>query len=250
MEWDVCIECYKKIKPYLNESEEDYFNEKKKIKVPQSKGFNKKIKQVKPIERKKVFNILMSISRFATVALAFWAAMLTFLVLGENCYILFYADGYKPAVFTIKELRYYKSSSSGSGRHTTHTSAHSVAYGEIDGKKDQFKIGGFVEEPIESQSDLEKHFSVGQKLQVLYNPNIPKKIGIHIQYPEKDFKNKHKRWRIQIIKITYGPWIISFCIYLFLGFITKNYKGFKFVIIMSLVWMGMGWIFVSFYYLL
>jgi hypothetical protein len=199
-------------------------------------------------ERTKIINILMQISKVATIALAMWAAMGTFLALGENFYILLYVDGYKPAVFTIKELKFYKGSTSGFGRTQTTTLDSYRAYGEIAGHNDQFGLKGFAKGFIQSQSDLEKEFSVGQKLQVLYNPNIPKKLNVHIQYPEKDFKKTHERRRMQMLKHTYGPWIMSFCVCLFLGIFTKNIRGIILVALMSLLWMGIGWIFVSFYF--
>lgn len=201
----------------------------------------------KRIDIKKVINILMHISKFVTIALSFLAGMLTLLALGENFYIQLYVDGYKPAEFTIKELKFYKSTTSQSGLRTRTTSATYLAFGEIAGNKEKFGLKGFTKgRLIQSQSDLEKEFSVGQKLQVLYNPNISKKLKVHIQYPETDFKKIHKHWQMQMIKYTYGPWIISFFLFVFLGILTKSIPDIILVALTSIFFMGMSWLFVLF----
>jgi len=200
----------------------------------------------KRIDSTKAINILMRISTYATIALSFWASMLSLLGLGENLYIQLYADGYKPAVFTIKELKFYKSTTSQIGLRTSKSLATYLAYGEIDGNKERFGLKGFTKGFIESQADLEKEFSVGQKLQVLYNPDIPKKLKVHIQYPEKDFKRAHKRRQMQMIKIAYSPWVIAFCLCFLLGVLTKKKGDAVFVAMISLFFMGISWIIILF----
>jgi len=198
-------------------------------------------------KRTRIINILIQISEVLVIVLSLWAATLTFLSLGENFYIQLYAGGYKPAVFTIKELKFYKEYSGGHGSSASYTiPAKYWAFGEIIGNKDKFGLKGYAKGVIESQSDLEKEFTVGQKLQVLYNPNVPKKLEVHIQYPLKDFKNTHKRRQMQMIKYTYGPWVIAYCLYIFLKILTKNVRGIITVTLTSLFFMGMGWCLVLF----
>lgn len=189
-----------------------------------------------------IINTLRHISNFAAILLALWACALTFFFVGDDLYIQLNVDGYKPAVFTIKELKFYEAYTDNARVRPTHHFAYYFAYGEIDGNKERFGLTGFNKELIESQADLEKEFSVGQKLQVLYNPDIPKKFDIQIQYPDKDFKKVHKRRQMQMINKTYKPWAIAFSLCFLLGMLTKKKKGVVFVTLMSLSYMGFPWL--------
>lgn len=166
--------------------------------------------------------------------------------LRRKFYIQLYVNGYKPAVFNIKELKFYKASSGGYGSSSYSNPSKYCAFGEIDGIKVKFGLKGFTKGIIENQTDLEKEFSVGQNLQVLYNPNIPKKLDVHVQYPLQDFKNTHKRRQMHMLRYTYGPWVIAFCLCLSLKIVTKNFQGLLIVALTSLFFMGMGWCFVLF----
>ncbi len=195
---------------------------------------------------RRVNPILMQIIQTVTIVLSFWAAMGTYLSLGENFLVLLYADGYKPAVFTIRELEFREGYRTSSGLETSTVPARHWAVGEIAGNKEKFGLKGFIRGEIQSQADLEKELSVGQQLQVLYNPDISEKLGIRIQYPEKDFKKIMKRRQLQIIKISYCPWAIMFCLYLFLGILSKDYISVLIVTLTSLFFIGIVWIYIIF----
>ncbi|MCP4106156.1 MAG: hypothetical protein GY749_11555 [Desulfobacteraceae bacterium] len=202
--------------------------------------------KAKPAKNTKFIRILMQISQTLTILLSFWAAMMTYLCLGENFLILLYADGYKPAVFTINELKFREAYTTSSGLQTKRVSAKYWAVGEIAGNKEKFGLKGFIEGEIKSLADLEKELSVGQQLQVLYNSDISEKLGIRIQYPEKDFKKLMKRRQLQIIKVAYCPWAVMFCLYLYLGFLTKRYTEVLIVTMTSLFFIGIVWAYIIF----
>jgi len=156
-------------------------------------------------KREVFFKTLMGLSGGAAIVLSFWTAVITAFVIGNSIYILIYADGYKPATFTIEKLSFVKGHRASGKR----TSDRYWADGMVDGKKEKFKLGSYITGVIQSQKDLESQVRVGQKLPVLYNPNAPEKLEIRVQYPEKDFKRTWERRQDKMVHTAYMPWFIA-----------------------------------------
>ncbi len=162
---------------------------------------------------------LMVVFGTAAILLSFWVAICTGPLLGKNIYALLYVDGYVPATFTIEKITFFKGNNS-----SNRTNDKYWADGDINGNKEKFGFGNYISGVIQSQGDLEKQVSVGQKLPVLYNPEAPRHLEIRVQFPEKDFKQTLKRRQKEIINTAYLPWIVSIGLCLFFGIIACRIK--------------------------
>jgi hypothetical protein len=150
----------------------------------------------------------MGLSGGTAIILSFWAAIITGFMVGKGIVILLYADGYRPATFTIEKLTVIKGNHSSTNR----TYDSYWADGVIDGKKEKFKLGNYIADVIHNQEDLEAQVHVGQKLPVLYNPRAPEKLEIRVLYPEKDFKRTWERRQKKMIHTAYMPLAIALSI--------------------------------------
>jgi len=189
-------------------------------------------------KREVFFKMLMGISGGAAIILSFWAAMITGFMVGKSIYILLYADGYKPVTFVIEKLTFVKGSNA--SNHRTHDTYW--ADGTIEGKKEKFTLGSYITGVINSQEDLEAQVRVGKKLPVLYNPDAPVKLGIRVQYPEKDFKRTWERLQKKMIHTAYLPMTIALGV-CFLSAIAINRIKTAFGIFMgSLFFVAFAWV--------
>ncbi|MBW2180233.1 MAG: hypothetical protein JRG81_07670 [Deltaproteobacteria bacterium] len=184
------------------------------------------------------FKTLMGLSGGAAIVLSFWTAIITAFVIGNSIYILIYADGYKPATFTIEKLSFVKGHRASGKR----TSDKYWADGMVDGKKEIFKLGSYITGVIQSQKDLESQVHVGQKLPVLYNPNTPKKLAIRVQYPEKDFKRTWERRQDKMVHTAYMPWFIAMGLCLLSGIGADKIKASFGFCIISLFLVVFAWV--------
>lgn len=180
---------------------------------------------------------LIAVFGIAAVLLSFWTAMITGLM-GKTIYTLIYVDGYEPAVFTIENLVFFK----GNNSSTNGSPSEYYAEGDIAGNKEKFKLGDYITGVIQNRQDLEKQVSVGQKLHVLYNKDAPTKLGIRVQYPEKEFKQTIQRRQKKMINTAYLPWIISVGLCLFFGIIGRQIKLAIVFCISSLFLIVFAWI--------
>jgi hypothetical protein len=161
---------------------------------------------------------LMVICGSLSVIFSIWTALVTSSGIETSIYLLRYADGYRPAVFTIEKLVFIKGDNASKNRtHDTYW-----VEGDIEGVKEKFRLGKYVPGVVQNLADLEKKVSVGQKLPVLYNPDIPEILGIRVQYPEKNFKQYVTRLQREMIRETYLPWGISGCLCLLFGIAAKK----------------------------
>jgi hypothetical protein len=163
---------------------------------------------------------LMVICGMLAVIFSIWTALVTSSGIETSIYLLRYADGYRPAVFTIEKIVFIKGDNASKNRtHDTYW-----VEGDIEGKKEKFGLGKYVPGVVQNQADLGKKVSVGQKLPVLYNPDIPESLGIRVQYPERNFKQYVQRMQWEMIRETYMPWSVSICLCLFFGVIARKYR--------------------------
>ena len=162
---------------------------------------------------------LVAICGTAAILLSFWVAICTGGLLGKNIYTLLYVDGFEPATFTIEKISFFKGNNSSNRTYDKYW-----ADGDINGSKEKFGLGSYISGVIQSQEDLEKQVSVGQKLPVLYNPEAPSHLEIRVQFPEKDLKKTLKRRQEQIFNTAYLPWLSAIGLCLFFGVIARKMK--------------------------
>lgn len=163
---------------------------------------------------------LMILCGMLSVIFSFWTALVTSSGIETCIYLLHYADGYRPAVFTIENIVFVEGDNA-----TKHRTADKYwVEGDIGGKKEKFRLGRYVAGVVQNRADLEKKVSVGQKLPVLYNPDIPESLEIRVQYPEPDFKQYVKRMQWTMVRETYLPWSVSICLCLLFGAVARKPK--------------------------
>jgi len=166
-----------------------------------------------------LFRKLKSFFGFIAIILSWWVAIITFLI-GQSIFILIYADGYKPATFTIEKLVYFNPAHRGRGRPDEY-----FAMGSVDGKTEKFKLGKYVKGTIQNYEDLETQFDIGQKLPVLYNPGMPEKLELRVLYPEENFKTHWESRQKQVIRTGYLPWGAAIALCFFFGIVSRKIKS-------------------------
>jgi len=143
---------------------------------------------------------------FGASALIFsmWSALITLGSAGKSVIILLYADGYHESTYTIDGLHFQKGE-----MRTNRTYGSYGAEGTVEGRKEFFGLGDYVQGVLQKREDLEAQVHVGQELKVLYNPDVPRTSGLRVLYPEQDLKQNWKRIQAKMIRTGYGPWLVS-----------------------------------------
>jgi len=159
-----------------------------------------------------LFNNLKKVCGASALIFSMWAALITLGSAGKSVIILLYADGYHEATFTIDQLLFQKG-----GMRTNRTYDSYGAEGTVEGRKEFFGLGDYVQGILQKREDLEAQVHVGQKLNVLYNPDVPGSSGLRVLYPEKNLKETWKRIQMKMIRTGYGPWLISMILCLLFG---------------------------------
>ena len=174
----------------------------------------------------KTTSILIGLKNFfgiASILLSFWTALLTALLIGPSIFIILYADGYKPETFIIEKLFFVK------GKYTSNRAQRSNdkhwAEGTVAGQTEEFKLGGYTQGSINSQEDLESQFEVGQKLPVVYNPNVPENLELRVLFPEENFRATWKSRQQRMLNSAYYPLALSMSLCLFCGFVSRKTKS-------------------------
>jgi len=163
---------------------------------------------------------LMNLFGALALVLSMWTAMMTGMLIGKSVVIIMHLDGYATAEFTVDQLYFQKGSMRGN-----RTYDHYYAEGTVNGQKEIFKLGEYVQGTINTREELEAQVSVGQKLKVLYNPDVPRKTRLRVLYPEKNFTATWKRRQKQMIRTGYGPWAIALLLCIFFGLMGRQFKS-------------------------
>jgi len=184
-------------------------------------GSGEKKRYVPRNQTEKSFNRLKNLFGVAGILLGFWTALITAFLIGPILVMLIYSEGYNPATFTVEQLIYIQ----GQYIHGKHHPDKYWADGTVNGQKEMFKLGGYIKGVINNQEELEQQIRIGQKLAVLYNPEVPPKFQKRVVYPEEDF---HATWKIrqsELIQKTYLPLSIVLGLCIVCGVVARNLKS-------------------------
>jgi hypothetical protein len=184
-----------------------------------------------------LFNNLKKICGASALILSMWTALITLASVHRSVIILLYADGYHETTYTIDRLIFQKGEMR---RNRTYDSYG--AEGTVEGQEEFFGLGEYVHGVLQKREDLEAQVHVGQKLKVLYNPDVPRTSGLRVLYPEKNLKESWKRIQTKMIRTGYGPWLISMILCLLFGIAAgKTISSIK-ICIGALVFVLLSWI--------
>jgi len=189
-----------------------------------------------------VFGVLVTIFGIIALILSLWACFLVVVLGDDTAVVLLNAKGYRPAVFTIQKLVYFKGTIAREGvasRPTTY-----FAEGKIGDTTENFSfLGAYVKGIPNSREEFESQLSVGQELAVLYNPDVPKSLNTRVLYPKENFqKYWQQRWR-NIFLTAYMPLGSSLFLCILFSFLVRSWAGLKFTI-GSLLMPFISWVFV------
>ena len=110
-------------------------------------------------------------------------------------------DAYRPAVFTVSQIRFVKGSYS-----TNRTYDKSWLEGTIEGRTEKFhRLGDYVKGTINSQKDMDSQFKAGMKLAVMFNPAMASHREERILYPDKDFGKTRRKTLDKMLHTAYYP---------------------------------------------
>lgn len=186
------------------------------------------------------FRGLKNLFGFLAILLSWWTAILTAFLIGTSIVILMYADGYRPGTFTIEKLVYVQ----GGWQNRRSQPDRYWAEGSIAGQSEKFKLGGYTKGIPQNQEDLEAQFKIGQKLPVLYNPDVPEKLEVRVLYPEKNFHATWKSRQKQMIRTAYLPQGLAIVLCLICGILARKTKSAIGFSVASLIFVALAWIFV------
>jgi hypothetical protein len=159
-----------------------------------------------------LINNLKKVCGASALIFSMWTALITLASVSKSVIILLYAQGYHETTYTIDQLIYQKGEMR---RNRTYDSYG--AEGTVEGQKEFFGLGDYVQGVLQKREDLEAQVHIGQKLKVLYNPYVPRASGLRVLYPEKNLKESWKRIQTKMIRTGYGPWLISMILCLLFG---------------------------------
>ena len=159
-----------------------------------------------------LFNNLKKVFGVLALIFSMWAALITLGSASRSVIILLYADGYRESTFTVDQLLFQRGEMR---RNRTYNSYG--ATGMVEGQKEFFGLGDYVQGVLQKREDLEAQVHIGQELKVLYNPDVPRTSELRVLYPEKDLKQTWKRIQTKMIRTGYGPWLISMVLCLISG---------------------------------
>lgn len=184
-----------------------------------------------------LFNNLRKVCGVLALIFSMWAALITLSSVSNSVIILLYSKGYQESTYTIDQLLFQKGEMR---RNRTYNSYG--AEGTIEGRKEFFGLGDYVQGDLQKREDLEAQVHVGQVLNVLYNSNVPRTSGLRVLYPQKDLKETWKRIQTKMIRTGYGPWLISMILCILFGIIAgKTISAIK-ICIGAFVFVFLSWI--------
>ncbi|NQT26931.1 hypothetical protein HQ585_16360 [candidate division KSB1 bacterium] len=192
--------------------------------MTRSKSATAKDKENKYIPRnriEKVFNGFKNLFGVAGLFLGIWTTLLTAFSIGPIMAILMYADGYEPAIFTVEKLSYIQ----GQFIHGKHHPDRYWADGTVNGQSEMFKLGEYIKGAINNREELEKQIKIGQKLPVLYNAKVPKKLQKRVMYPEMNFHSTWKNRQSRLFRKSYIPLFVSLGLCFLCGIVARNTKS-------------------------
>ena len=165
------------------------------------------------MKAKNVFDNLKKLFGALALVLSMWTAMITGFFIGNSIVILIHADGYHEATYTIDQLLFRKGDMRSNSRH----SDEYYAMGTVEGEKERFSLGDYLQGVIRTREDMESQVHIGQKLKVLYNPEVPNNTKMRVLYPEKNFKQTWEKRQKKMIDTAYGPWLIAIILCILFG---------------------------------
>ena len=186
----------------------------------------------------KLFTGLKSLFGALAIVLSMWTAMLTGFFIGNSVVIMLHADGYKPATFTVEKLYFQL----GNYRSTNRTYDKYYVTGTVNGQTERFGLGDYVKGPFKTREEFEAQVHPGQKLAVLYNPAVPEKTKLRVQYPEKNFKETWKQRQKKMINTAYGPWGLAIVLCLLCGVLARKTLSAVKMCIGASVFVVLSWI--------
>lgn len=166
------------------------------------------------MKSRSLFDNLKKLFGALAVVLSMWTAMITGFFIGNSIVILIHADGYYEAIYTIDQLLFRKGEM---GSNRTNYDEY-YAMGTVDGRTERFGLGDYLQGVIQTREDLESQVHVGQKLKVLYNPDVPQKTKMRVLYPDENFKQTWEKRQKKMITTAYGPWLIAVLLCLLSGY--------------------------------
>lgn len=176
----------------------------------------------------------------AAILLSFWAAILTAFLIRSSIFILLYADGYKQDTFTIEKLVFVKGKYTGSRAQRSYDKHW--AEGTVAGRTENFSLGGYTQGTINSQEDLESQFEIGQKLPVVYNPDVPEDLELRVLYPEENFHATWKSLQKRMLNTAYLPLVFSMGLCFLCGIVARKTKSAIGFCVASLFLVVFSWI--------
>ncbi|MBN1782153.1 hypothetical protein JW948_13555 [bacterium] len=190
------------------------------------------------MKSKPVFRSLQMLFGGMALVLSMWTAMITGFTLGKSLTILLYADGYRPATYTIEALYFQKAN--GINR-PNRTWDNYYAEGTVEGRKERFGLGSYVQGILKTREDLEAQVQVGQKLAVLYNPDVPVKTQLRVLYPEKKFTETWTHVRNKSIRVGYAPWGICMFLCILFGIAARERRSTLGFVFMGTIFIVFSW---------
>jgi hypothetical protein len=184
-----------------------------------------------------VFEGMKNLFGALAIVLSMWAAMLTAFSVGSSVVIMLHADGYRPAVCTIDELFFQR----GEIR-SNRTYSDYYAGVTVEGQKEEFNLGDYIKGVPQTREDLEAQVQVGQRLDVLYNPDVPRNSQLRVLYPEKNFKQTWKNRQKRMIQTAYGPWILAIGLCLLFGAAARKIRSAVKMSIGACIFVILAWI--------
>lgn len=184
-----------------------------------------------------LFNNLKKFFGASALILSMWTALITLGSVNKGVIILLYAKSYHEATFTIDQLLFQKGEMR---RNRTYNSYG--AEGTVEGRKEFFGLGDYVRGVLQKREDLETQLHVGQELNVLYNPDVPRASELRVLYPQKNLKETWIKIQTKMILTGYGPWLISIILCFLFGIVAgKTISAVK-ICIGALVFVLLSWI--------
>ncbi len=190
------------------------------------------------MKAKTVFENLKKIFGAFAIVLSFWAALFTAFFIANSIVILVHSDGYHEVVYSVDQLLFRKGEMGSNSR----SSDEYYAMGTVEGEQERFSLGEYLQGVIRTREDMESQVHVGQKLKVLYNPDVPQKTNMRILYTKKNFKQNWKRRQKKMINTGYGPWFLCVLLCLVFGFAAGQIKSAVKITIGSCVFIVFAWI--------
>ncbi|MCB2189004.1 MAG: hypothetical protein KQJ78_21500 [Deltaproteobacteria bacterium] len=184
-------------------------------------------------------NGLKNLFGVVAILLSFWTAMLTGFLIGPRVFLIMYGEGYRPAVFTITKLNFFKGSHAGSQANRTYDKHW--ADGTVDGNQETYKLGGYLRGPVNRLEDLESQFKVGQRLSILYNPEVPRHLELRVQYPEENFRASWEATQRQMVRTAYLPLLAAMGLCLLCGLLAGRLKSAAGFCLGSLLFVAFAW---------